>query len=260
MIFDKFMTIFEFIFLFFYKSVLFMFELYALNVKKARGFIMSKDAAMIVSSERLERSYKFRYESDFLLSMGGELLARAIIRENLGLENKNINFGKTFYGKPFLINSADFYFNVSHSGEFVICVFADTETGCDCELIDPAAGLENIKIVYTNREYELIHSLNDSDKIKLSYNIWTLKESYLKCAGIGLNEEPASVEISFNNCYNDPVIMKNGRQLDYILNLNNGIKGYSMAVCVKKHQTGLIPEAPKLNNKIKFIDENYLYL
>jgi 4'-phosphopantetheinyl transferase len=211
-----------------------MIKLYALNVKENYDFIKSESAAAIVSKERLEWSRKFRNESDFLLSMGGELLARALIREKLGIENEDINFSKTPYGKPFLASRENFHFNVSHSGNIVLCALADNEIGCDCEFISTDNKIEDIKIVYTDNEYKTIRSLHGGDKILFCHKIWALKESYLKCAGIGLSEEPAAIEVSFNGDGGSPSVYKNGRRLDFLLKLYDDIEGYAAALCIKK--------------------------
>lgn len=230
-----------------------MSELYALDVNENRGFIISDAAAKLVSMERLEASRKFRNESDFLLSMGGELLSRAIIRDKLKFKNYDINFGRNYYGKPFLKGFEGFHFNVSHSGGLVICAISNIEIGCDCEFISDENKIDEIRIVYTGREYNLIQSFKGPEKTLLCHNIWALKESYLKCAGIGLSEEPGSLEISFGG--GSPAVYKNGRRLDYSLKLYCDIAGYAVAACVK---SGSGEAAENLPDKIVFADHNRL--
>ncbi len=209
-------------------------ELYALNVKENRDFILSEAAAAIVSAERLDRSRKFRNQSDFLLSMGGEILARAMIRKKLGIKNCDIKFSKMPYGKPFLAGRDNFHFNVSHSGDIVLCAIADAEVGCDCEFISADNKIEDIEIVYTDKEYKAIQSLHGGGKIIFCHQIWALKESFLKCAGIGLGEEPAAIEVSFNGGGGPASVYKNGQKLDFLLKLYGGIEGYAAALCIKK--------------------------
>lgn len=229
-----------------------MIELYALSIKENNDFIKSEAAARLVSAERLERSRKFRNESDFMLSMGGELLAREIIRQRLKIKNEDIIFSKTQYGKPFLADHENFHFNVSHSGEFVICTAADIEIGCDCELIDANNKIDELKIVYTHNEYKTIQSLCGPYKILFCHNLWALKESYLKCAGIGLNEEPATVEISMRGENNEPAAYKSGIKLDYKLKLYKDLPGYSAAVCIKNEAGGSRPKLPDSILNFKF--------
>ena len=235
-----------------------MIKLHALNVKENRDFILSEAAAAIVSKERLEWSRKFRNESDFLLSMGSELLIRALIREKLGIENKDINFSKTPYGKPFLAGRENFHFNVSHSGDIVLCAIADNEIGCDCEFISADNKIEEIKIVYTDNEYKTIQSLHSDDKILFCHRIWALKESYLKCAGIGLSEEPAAIETSFNDAGGSPSVYKNGRRLDFIMKMYDDIEGYAAALCIKKSSQTQAAAPEILPAKISFANLDLL--
>ncbi|OQA80943.1 MAG: 4'-phosphopantetheinyl transferase sfp [bacterium ADurb.Bin243] len=230
-----------------------MSELYALDVNSSRDFIISDAAIKLVSIERLEASRKFRKESDFLLSMGGELLARAIIREKLKIKNDDINFGRTYYGKPFLKGVEGFHFNVSHSGGLVICAISNIEIGCDCEFISEENKIDEIRIVYTDNEYKLIRSFKGPEKTLLCHKIWALKESYLKCAGIGLSEEPGSLEISFGG--ESPAVYKNGRRLDYRLKLYGDIKSYAMAACIKNGAGKAIESLP---DKIIFTGRDFL--
>lgn len=242
-----------------------MTELYALNVKDNREFIMSDAAAAMVSGERLARSRAFRHLSDFLLSMGGELLCRALIRDKLKLRNGEINFARTHYGKPFLAGREGFFFNVSHSGDIVLCAIAGREIGCDCELISAGNKIEDIDIVYAPGELEKIRKLHGPEKTAFCHRVWALKESYLKCAGIGLNEEPRTLETFLDDADGPPSIARNGRKLDVSLKLYDAIEGYAAAICLAgndfKRPDGGKSEAragEQIPDTIKFADTGFL--
>jgi len=61
------------------------------------------------------------------------------------------------YGKPF-IRDVPLYSNISHAGEWVVCAISDYEVGIDIECIK-----------------------------EIDYDMWTLKESYIKWLGTGLS-------------------------------------------------------------------------
>ncbi|MCL0028295.1 hypothetical protein M1M88_01070 [Peptococcaceae bacterium] len=46
-----------------------------------------------------------------------------------------MSFVENDYGKPFLKNTNDLYFNVSHSGEWVVCAIHHHPIGIDIEQV-----------------------------------------------------------------------------------------------------------------------------
>lgn len=86
-------------------------------------------------------------------------------------------------GKPYIPNSK-IHFNLSHSGDLVLCVSGENEIGCDVEVIGEYR--ENIVSRY--------FSLPEQERLSLSENkekdftkLWTLKESILKYSGEGMS-------------------------------------------------------------------------
>ena len=80
------------------------------------------------------------------------------------------------FGKPI---SSNIYFNVSHSKGFVVFVMDDEPVGIDIELVRDYK--EELKQFVTNKE-EKNYIKNDIN----FYEIWTNKESLLKCVGTGI--------------------------------------------------------------------------
>ena len=79
------------------------------------------------------------------------------------------------YGKAYISNHEDIYFNLSHSGKMVACAISDREVGVDVELIDPTIDLNIAKHYFYNSEYEnIMNCENSSDEF---FKYWVLKES-----------------------------------------------------------------------------------
>jgi len=224
-----------------------MAELFALNVKDSREFIKSDAALSMVSENRILSARSFLHESDYLLSIGGELLARAVIRNALGLPNESIKFEKSHYGKPYLSGFEGFHFNVSHSENLVICACSEFEIGADCEYVSEKNHIEDLRIVYTPDELKKLDSLDKKDKTLECHNIWTLKESYLKCAGIGLQEEPRTLNITRSG--EEYEIFKNEEKLNYFFKTYGDFDKYCVAVCC---------EVKSLPQKLNMACETYL--
>ena len=89
----------------------------------------------------------------------------------------------TRYNRPYIKNGAP-YFNISHSGEYVVCVVSDVcEVGIDVEEI------KDIEFdVYASQflESEWQHVQHSSNRQKAFFHIWTQKEALTKANGKGL--------------------------------------------------------------------------
>ena len=107
---------------------------YALNIGKVSGYKEIADLENIVSDERKKRIERYRFEKDKIRCLMAELLVRYALFKQYGLYGSDISFGCGENGKPFLIGS-EIRFNISHSGEWVVCAVGDSDMGIDVEEI-----------------------------------------------------------------------------------------------------------------------------
>ncbi|KZD37787.1 4'-phosphopantetheinyl transferase [Bacillus cereus] len=116
----------------------------------------------------------------------GELLIRSLICQKYKINNEEIKFIYNEYGKPFFKNFSDFHFNISHSGEWVVCATANSNVGIDIERVSDIEALKLANEFFSDEEFYDIPSMNSDEQINYFYDIWTLKESYIKTIGKGL--------------------------------------------------------------------------
>ena len=102
-----------------------------------------------------------------------ELLKKVMQELNI---NDEIIFNDN--GKPYFKNSS-FYFNISHSGNYIVLAISDKEIGVDIEKIKMNEKVA--KKICTESELKQIKTKDDFTKI------WVMKESYVKYLGIGLS-------------------------------------------------------------------------
>lgn len=108
------------------------------------------------------------------------------------LGNTSFEFEKIIkdnYGKPYLLDS-NFNFNISHSGNTVVCIFSKQEIGIDIEEINEIdySLFEN---VFSSQELAEINK-EGLDKF---YEFWTKKESVIKAIGKGMSIPLTEIEI-----------------------------------------------------------------
>ncbi|MDF3550437.1 4'-phosphopantetheinyl transferase superfamily protein [Bacillus cereus] len=125
----------------------------------------------------------------------GDLLIRSLICQKYKINNEEIRFKYNEYGKPFVENFSDFHFNLSHSGEWVVCTTANFNVGIDIEKVSEIEALKLAKEFFSADEFYDISNMNSDEQINYFYDLWTLKESYIKTIGKGLYTQLNSFSI-----------------------------------------------------------------
>lgn len=163
-----------------------MIEIYSLKIDG--GFSVEKfDRLFQCVDKEKQASVKafYRFE-DSQRALGAATLIRSIAVDKLGISNCEIQFGKNEYGKPFLKGFPDFHFNLSHSGEWVVCAIDNEQIGIDVEKINNI-DLSIADRFFSKQEVQDIHLKPEDEQLPHFYDIWTLKESYIKAWGKGLS-------------------------------------------------------------------------
>ena len=159
-----------------------------------------KKAYSSVSKDRQDKIDFYRFEKDKKLSAGAYLLLKKLLLEE-NITNPLFKIEK--YGKAYISNFENVYFNLSHSGKMVLCAISDREVGVDIEYSDPKIDLNIAKLYFYNGEYEsIMNSQNPADEF---FKYWVLKESYMKYTGLGMNLKLDSFEIKIG----DEIKLKN---------------------------------------------------
>ncbi|WP_162160552.1 4'-phosphopantetheinyl transferase family protein [Paenibacillus gorillae] len=142
-----------------------------------------------VSEGRRERVARFHFAKDAQRSLFGELLARYALCENTGRGNSELKFIQNRFGKPMLERERDereIYFNLSHSGQWVVCAVDYTPVGIDVEEMKPIS-FEIAKRFFSKDEYEALLREPEISRQQYFYALWTMKESFIKADGRGLS-------------------------------------------------------------------------
>ena len=159
-----------------------------------------KRAYDTVPKDRQDKIDFFRFEKDKKLSAGAYLLLKKLLLEK-NITNPLFKTGK--YGKAYISNFENIYFNLSHSGKMVLCAISDREVGVDIEYIDHEIDLSIAQHYFYNKEHEsIMNSQNPADEF---FKYWVLKESYMKYTGLGMNLKLDSFEIKIE----DEIKLKN---------------------------------------------------
>ena len=147
---------------------------------------VSLEYAQLLDNERIARTARYRLADDKKRC----ILAGLMTRRFLG----NAEILKNEYGKPFLTDGR--FFNISHSGNYVLFALSDSEIGCDIEQFHYVNAVRTGRTVFTDDEMNLL--LTGADRLGAFFNLWTKKESLLKCMGEGFHRSAKSVDVRYD--------------------------------------------------------------
>jgi len=137
-----------------------------------------------LSPKRRERMSRYLRHDDRARCLAAGLLLRAV----LGMEA----CGRILQGpcgKPYLPGGA--FFNLSHSGDYVVLAVSAAEIGADAEQITPYSESVAQKC-FTAAELKWLSQQDDDQAF---FRLWTGKESVMKATGLGLQMPPESFQI-----------------------------------------------------------------
>ena len=125
-----------------------------------------------------------------------------LIRLYTGTPAEQINLTKSELGKPTLtpgIQTSRLQFSMAHSRDLAAYAFtADRPVGVDIEEIAAAPTADLLRHCLSEHEREWFSAVPPARRCEVFYQLWTIKEAYLKAIGTGLSISPAIVEIELS--------------------------------------------------------------
>lgn len=168
-----------------------------------------------LSDERQQKIKALRVDTGRRQALGAWTLMDAMLAQFYGLRERAVQIRCGTHGKPYIAGGSDAAFNLSHSGDYVLAVFAPTEVGCDIQKVTD--GRQNARIAarfFTPEEQAAL-----AEGVPFA-RLWARKESWIKCSGDGLAQDLRSFSVAQLAAGTD------GRYL-----AEHAIAGYEMAVC-----------------------------
>jgi len=182
--------------------------------------------------DRQLKTDQYRHEWDKKRSVAAFYLLDYAWREYLNRHGKrdsqNLNYSYGEFGKPYLVDFPDFHFSISHSGAYAVCaVSEDGEVGVDIQKVK-SAPMNLAKRFFAQSEYQKLTLLPEGvEQDKQFAMLWTMKESYLKFTGKGMQVELSSFSVEEDS---GKIISRLGSTLAYSV-LLEPFPGYIICVC-----------------------------
>ncbi len=153
--------------------------------------LQSECLAWLTESE-LKRFQRFQFDRHRKQLLLGRILMRvALSSYDRSIAPASWNFTHNDYGKPAISeeqNSESLYFNLSHSAEkVVLAVSRFKDIGVDVECARKPRRMAAIAQRYfSDKEAGQLLILPEDQQQSRFYDLWTLKEAYIKACGMGL--------------------------------------------------------------------------
>ena len=157
------------------------------------------DAALLaeyqrwLSPEEQARHQRFRFERHRHQFLVSRALLRTVLADLMACEPTDIRYRLNKWGKPALDlpGADDLVFNLSHTdGLIVLAVahgFRNLELGVDVEHLGRKAETGRLAERYFSpRECADLLALDEAGQRGRFFDLWTLKEAYIKAVGMGL--------------------------------------------------------------------------
>lgn len=123
--------------------------------------------------------------------LSARALVRSVLAERLGVGPGQLDFVAGRHGRPRLAAPWDYAgvdFNLAHSDGLIACLVgpADALLGVDVERTTRPRDLAVARDFFAPAEVEGLFALPPAARQRRFYQLWTLKEAYIKARGLGL--------------------------------------------------------------------------
>lgn len=162
----------------------------------------------LMREEKQWRVDRFRFADDKKRTVAGEMLARKAIAERCNTFPEQIHFLAKESGKPYA-KGLSVEFNISHSADMVVCAVDSNPIGIDIEKIRPV-DLSIVKRICSSEEmcYLFGHETDEQNFVYTTdfeiltrfFEIWTIKEAYIKCRGYIIELQAINSHQCRKNC------------------------------------------------------------
>lgn len=160
-----------------------MIQIYVMDISKLSKKDLYERAYALSDIRRQQKADALGTAAGKACCIGAGLLLSFALRQR-GIVLKETELACNAYGKPFLKDYENLFFNLSHSGCMVACVVADVPCGIDIQLVQPC----NLRLAhrfFTEDEGEALEQMPNKKERDLFFtSLFSGKESHAKRDGI----------------------------------------------------------------------------
>lgn len=147
----------------------------------------------LLASEEQCRAERFHFAKDRCRYLVTRVLVRTVLSRYMGIGPQEWRFRPGAYGKPEIANDLpmldEISFNLSHTdGLVMLGVTSKKALGVDVECVTSKdAPIEHADRFFAAGEAADLYALPEHGRQERFFELWTLKEAYIKARGMGLS-------------------------------------------------------------------------
>ena len=161
------------------------------RVEKIRDPLLLARYRSVISASEKAKTDRYVFEKDRHRCLVTRALVRSVLSACTGLPPGQFEFTENAYGKPALrpgCAAMPIEFNLSHCSGLTACAVAlDRQIGVDVEQRRRDIDLRLADRYFTPLESGYIRNRRAGERPAAFFDIWTLKEAYIKAKGRGLS-------------------------------------------------------------------------
>jgi len=189
------------------------------KISVSSNLSLTDSFSAVLSQDEIARGNRFFYPRDRNRHIITHGALRQILGNYLNRAPSTIEFGVGINKKPFVIDNTGIYFNLSHSGDWILLAIGKSEVGVDTELIKRDFEYSDIVEGYFSKDE--INFINTGKSAEGFYLLWTRKEALIKATGQGLDENIKAIPGLVGNYSLKPdILISPGHWLITSFNLN----------------------------------------
>lgn len=157
-----------------------------------------KDKISLIHSDLREKITKHKFFEDQWHAMVSSFSIKHILSQELEIAPDALNIELNAFGKP-LLSGHQKFFNISHSKGISLLATDETPVGVDVEYMKRINDFESLIPHFSEIEKKEFYLRDKPAQEKFFYELWVLKESYVKAIGKGLSCPLHSFTIGVND-------------------------------------------------------------
>jgi 4'-phosphopantetheinyl transferase len=164
-----------------------MVEVFGISLIENDAFLEQKEKCLsLMDMKKQEKVREMLNQKASQRSIIGEILVRSEACKRLNIKSRELEFSYNENDKPYIKNS-NIHFNISHSGDWVMVAISSSPVGIDIEKIRKA-NMDLAKRYFSDAEVYDLELLSTLKRQSYFFDLWTIKEAYLKMLGKGLTK------------------------------------------------------------------------
>ncbi len=198
----------------------------------------------LLNAEEHARQHRLRMPDDRRRDLAARALVRTVLSRHAPVAPEAWVFGPDAHGRPRILAPEPvppIEFNIAHSGDkVVLAVSRGPALGVDVECLERRTDTVALERYFAPEEVAALRVLPPPERRRRFFELWTLKEAYLKARGVGLRlplrgfafgfVPPGTLELTFTGLFEDEPAQWAFAQLALG-------ERYVLAVCAQRRET-----------------------